>query len=171
LPIVSVTVARGFTIEEQQLTADLMRWMLITPIVFGVSGIVMGILNSYQHFALPALAPVLYNASIILGALFLAPTMGVYGLVFGVVVGAVLHLLVQVPWLVARIQNSEVRSQTFNLQSAITNLKSGDVLKVGRLMLPRTLASRRCKSTFSSTRFWHRHCQRDALRRCRMRGV
>ncbi len=72
--------------------------MLITPVIFGVSGILMGILNSYQHFVLPALAPVLYNAAIIGGAVFLAPSMGVYGLAAGVVAGAFLHLLSQVPF-------------------------------------------------------------------------
>jgi putative peptidoglycan lipid II flippase len=72
-----------------------MRWMLISTIIFGVSGIVIGVLNSFQHFLLPALAPVLYNLAIAAGAWFLAPTMGVYGLVLGVVVGAALHLQVQ----------------------------------------------------------------------------
>ena len=50
-----------------------MRWMLISTVIFGVSGIFMGVLNSFQHFLLPALAPVLYNLSIIAGAWFLAP--------------------------------------------------------------------------------------------------
>ncbi len=127
-PVVAVTVARGFTPSEQALTADLMRWMLITPIVFGVSGIVMGILNSHQHFVLPALAPVLYNAAIILGALILAPTLGVYGLMVGVIVGAFLHLAIQVPWLVrARMRYTP----TLGLDDA-------DVHEVVRLMLPRT---------------------------------
>jgi putative peptidoglycan lipid II flippase len=126
--VVAATVARGFAPADQALTASLMRWMLITPIVFGVSGIVMGILNSHQHFLLPALAPVLYNAGIIAGALFLAPTMGVYGLAAGVIAGACLHLLVQVPWLVReRMQYAPV-----------LGLDNADVREVGRLMLPRT---------------------------------
>ena len=126
--VVALTVGQGFTPTEQNLTADLMRWMLITPIVFGVSGIVMSILNSHQHFALPALAPVVYNIAIILGAIFLAPTMGVYGLVAGVVGGAFLHLLVQVPWLT----RAQMRyTATFEINA--------DVRKVIRLMLPRTL--------------------------------
>ncbi len=126
--VVAATVARGFASADQALTASLMRWMLITPIVFGVSGIVMGILNSHQHFVLPALAPVLYNAAIIAGALFLAPTMGVYGLAAGVVAGAFLHLGIQIPWLVrARMQYMPV-----------LGLANPDVREVGRLMLPRT---------------------------------
>ncbi len=136
--VAAATVARGFAPSEQALTADLMRWMLITPVVFGVSGIVMGILNSYQHFVLPALAPVLYNAAIIAGALWLAPTLGVYGLVAGVVIGALLHLAVQLPLLLHfRFQISDFRFAGFNLQSAICNLQSNDVREVGRLMLPR----------------------------------
>lgn len=98
-PLVQLSVGRGFAPPEQQLTANLTRLMLITPAVFAVSGIVMGILNAHQEFLLPAAAPVMYNVSIIAGAWFLAPTMGVYGLAIGVVVGAFLHLFVQVPWL------------------------------------------------------------------------
>lgn len=138
--VVALTVARGFAPSDQALTADLMRWMLVTPMIFGVSGIVMGILNSHQHFVLPALAPVVYNAAIIAGALLLAPTMGVYGLVVGVVAGAALHLAVQVPLAVHfRFQISDFRLQIPNLKSEIINLKSPDVREVIRLMLPRTL--------------------------------
>ena len=93
--LVRTILAPGFTPAQQALTAELMRWMLISTVIFGVSGIVMGVLNSFQHFLLPALAPVLYNLSIIAGAWFLAPKLGVYGLVMGVIVGAALHLDVQ----------------------------------------------------------------------------
>ncbi len=128
-PQVAATAWQGFSPEDQALTAHLMRWMLVTPIVFGLSGIVMGILNTHQHFVLPALAPVVYNAAIIVGAVFLAPTMGVYGLVAGVVAGAVLHLLIQVPWLFQR----GIR------YSPTLGLNNPDVHEVGRLMLPRTI--------------------------------
>jgi putative peptidoglycan lipid II flippase len=63
--LVSTILAPGFSPEQQALTVSLMRWMLISTIVFGVSGIVMGVLNSFQHFLLPALAPLIYNLSII----------------------------------------------------------------------------------------------------------
>lgn len=98
-PLVRYSVGAGFSPEQQALTASLMRLMLITPAVFAVSGIVMGILNAHQEFLLPAAAPVMYNLSIIGGALLLAPSLGVYGLAIGVVVGAFLHLMVQTPWL------------------------------------------------------------------------
>ena len=50
------------------LTMDLVRIMLISPVLAGLSGIVMGILNSFEHFLMPALAPVVYNLGIIGGA-------------------------------------------------------------------------------------------------------
>ena len=96
-PLVRNIVAPGFDPARQALTANLMRIMLLTPVVFAVSGIFMGILNSYQRFLAAALAPSAYNLAIILGALLLAPHFGVYGLALGVVVGAVLHYLSQLP--------------------------------------------------------------------------
>jgi len=98
--LVDRLIAPGFTPEQKALTVVLMRWMLISTVIFGLSGLVMGILNSFQHFLLPALAPVVYNLAIILAALFLAPSMGVQALVVGVIAGAAAHLLVQVPGLV-----------------------------------------------------------------------
>ena len=98
-PLVANIIAPGFSAEQQVLTANLMRWMLLSTIVFGASGLIMGALNAVQHFLLPAVAPVVYNLSIIAGALFLAPTWGIYGLVAGVLVGALGHLLVQIPGL------------------------------------------------------------------------
>ncbi len=89
----------GFSTEMQDLTERLMRMMLLTPIIFGLSGISMAVLNAYQHFLLPALAPAVYNLAIIAGALFLTPLLGISGLAVGVVIGAALHLLIQFPGL------------------------------------------------------------------------
>jgi len=98
-PIVTHVIAPGFTVEQQLLTAQLMRWMLLSTIVFGASGLIMGALNAAQHFLLPAAAPVFYNLAIIFGALFLSPTLGINGLVIGVIAGALCHLLIQLPGL------------------------------------------------------------------------
>ncbi len=83
--------------EQQALIVDLLRIMLSTVIIFGVSGLLMGILNAYQHFWRPAAALSLYNLGIIFGAVVLAPSMGVYGLAWGTVIGALLHLGIQLP--------------------------------------------------------------------------
>jgi putative peptidoglycan lipid II flippase len=81
------------------LTVQLVRWLLITPAIFGVSGLLMGILNAHQNFLLPALAPTFKSLGEIFGILALAPHYGIYGLAAGAVLGAGLHLLVQLPGL------------------------------------------------------------------------
>jgi putative peptidoglycan lipid II flippase len=127
--LVRMIIAPGFDPAQQALTSDLMRLMLVTPVVFGVSGVVMGILNARQHFLLPALAPILYNLGIIAGAVALAPSMGVRGLAVGVVAGAFGHLFIQIPGLIR-----------YGLRYTPTlGLRNPGVHKVGQLMLPRML--------------------------------
>lgn len=127
--LVGTIIAPGFSPPQQALTVELMRWMLIATLVFGVSGVVMGMLNARQHFLLPALAPVLYNLAIVLGAWWLGPSLGVRGAAAGVVLGAAVHLLVQLPalkWLNVRYWPRLGRHDVA-------------VREVGRLMAPRAL--------------------------------
>ena len=107
-------IAPGFTTEQQIVVIRLMRLNLIATLVFSISGLVMAGLQANQHFLLPALAPILYNVGQIFGAMVLAPSkgyqisgltlpaagLGVDGLVYGVILGAVLHLLIQLPGLI-----------------------------------------------------------------------
>ncbi len=83
--------------ELTALAVKLTRFMLLSPMFFGISGLMTGILNARQHFVAPALAPVFYNLSIIVGAVLLSGPLGVWGLAWGVVIGSALHLVVQVP--------------------------------------------------------------------------
>lgn len=106
-------VAPGFTPSQQDLVIVLMRLNLIATLIFSISGLVMAGLQANQHFLLPAMAPLLYNLGQLFGALVLAPEkgvslgplhlpgfgLGIHGLVYGVIIGAVLHLLIQVPGL------------------------------------------------------------------------
>lgn len=98
-PIVNaeVGIAPGFGAEQRQLLAELMRLNLIGTIIFSVSGLVMASLQANQHFLLPAMAPSMYNIGQIFGAIFLVPRFGIHGLVYGVILGAAMHLLVQIP--------------------------------------------------------------------------
>lgn len=116
--------------DYQALTAELMRTMLVTVIIFGASGLVMGILNSYQHFLAPALAPSMYNLGLIFGAVALAPSMGVKGLAWGAVLGAMFHLGVQLPTL-RKLEYASIRPSA--------NLNTSGVSEVMLLMLPRVL--------------------------------
>ncbi len=86
--------------QQRVLIANLLRLVLVATIIFGVSGTLTSILHAHNHFLLPTLAAVLYNVGIIVGTIFLAPRWGVYGLAYGVVAGAALHLLIQVPGLI-----------------------------------------------------------------------
>ncbi|MCX8067321.1 MAG: murein biosynthesis integral membrane protein MurJ [Anaerolineae bacterium] len=115
-PIVraEIGIAPGFGRPQQRLVAELMRLHLIATLIFSISGLVAAGLQAHQHFLLPALAPTLYNVGQIFGALVLAPQegytlgpltlphfgLGVRGLVIGVILGAALHLAVQIPGLV-----------------------------------------------------------------------
>lgn len=95
-----IGIAPGFDLEQRRLLAELMRLNLIGTIIFSISGLVMASLQANQHFVLPAIAPSVYNIGQIFGALFLVQRFGIKGLVYGVIIGAALHLLVQVPALV-----------------------------------------------------------------------
>lgn len=126
--IVSTILAPKFAPPEQQVTAELLRILLIAPAIFGLSGILMGVLNAHQVFLWPALAPTMYWLGMIFGVLFLVPSMGIYGLAWGAVGGAALHLAVQLPALFRLPE----RQFTFTL-----GLNFSAVRQVGRLMAPR----------------------------------
>jgi putative peptidoglycan lipid II flippase len=129
LVLVSRVVTPGFSLEQQLLVADLMRLNLIATLIFSISGLVMGALQANQHFFLPALAPVFYNVGQIVGVILLKPAFGIHGLAYGVILGAALHLAIQVPGL--------VRYQ-FKWTPRLTLADDG-VRRVLRLMGPRIL--------------------------------
>lgn len=129
LVLVSRVVTPGFSLEQQLLVADLMRLNLIATLIFSISGLVMGALQANQHFFLPALAPVFYNIGQIVGVILLKPAFGIHGLAYGVILGAALHLAIQVPGL--------VRYQ-FKWTPRLTLADDG-VRRVLRLMGPRIL--------------------------------
>ena len=94
----------GFDPASMEITVNLTRIMFCQVFFMCFSGISMGILNSFKHFSSPALGSVLYNVGIILGGLFLSmpiearyPGYGIAGFSVGVVIGAMLYFLVQVP--------------------------------------------------------------------------
>lgn len=129
--IVRHILAPGFTDPVKfQLTVNLMRIQLIAPVIFGISGLSMGILNSHQKFLWPALAPAMYSVGKIIGVMFLAPSMGVYGLAIGAVVGALLHCIIQIPALLKLPE----RKYSFTLGSDVPEVRD-----VARLMGPRLL--------------------------------
>lgn len=100
--LVQYVVAPGYTDPAKiQTTVALLRILLLCPAVFGVSGLIMGILNAHHRFFFSALAPMFYSLGWIAGVLLLAPSMGIFGLAWGVVAGAVMHFAVQLPALIS----------------------------------------------------------------------
>jgi putative peptidoglycan lipid II flippase len=99
--IVRYALAPGLSADPElfSVTISLLRIQLISAVLFGLGGLVVGILNAHQIFLIPALTPAMYQLGIIFGALFLAPSMGVYGLAWGVVIGAGFYLSLQIPTL------------------------------------------------------------------------
>ena len=128
-PVFVPIVAPGFDAPTTELTIRMTRVMLISPVLIGMGAVVSGILNSYQQFTVPAIAPLLYNIAIIAAAIFLAPIMGVEGLAVGVAIGSLAHLAVQLPNL-ARV------GQRYDLT---IGLRHPGVRRVAWLMGPRTL--------------------------------
>ncbi len=137
-------IAPGFTAAQTDATVRLLRLNLISTLIFSLSGLVMAGLQSNQHFFLPALAPILYDLGQIVGAVFLAPTegyriggitlpalgLGVDGLVYGVIIGAALHLLIQVPGLL---------KYHFKWNPRI-DIHDPETRKVFRMMAPRLIS-------------------------------
>ncbi len=129
--VVRHILAPGFTDPVKfALTVDLVRIQMVAPVIFGISGLVMGILNSHRSFLWAALAPMMYSIGKILGVLLLAPSMGVYGLAVGVVGGAMMHGLIQLP----ALMRLPARKYTLTLGRHLP-----DVREVARLMGPRVL--------------------------------
>src|SRR5207244_3773904 len=93
-PWIVPLITPGFDAPTTELTIRMTRIMLLSPVFIGMGAVVSGILNSYERFAVPAIAPLLYNLAIIAAAIVLAPLIGVEGLAVGVAVGSLAHLLI-----------------------------------------------------------------------------
>ncbi len=118
----------GYTGEKLQLTIDLSRIIFLSPILLGLSAVYGGVLQSMRRFFAFALAPVLYNLGIIAGAIFLTPSMGVHGVAWGVVLGAMLHFLAQV----------SVAVPLGLVRIPLPSFRSEGVRRIVKLMIPRT---------------------------------
>ena len=129
-PSFSRLTAPGFDAAQIILMAKLLRIMMVAQLFFCVSGFLTGIIQSHQRFLVPAIAPIIYNLSIILGIVLLSPSMGVFGPAYGVVIGSVLHMLIQLPL---------ARTLGFRFQ-LVFNPSHPGVVEIIRCMPPRALA-------------------------------
>lgn len=96
-PLTALRTGAEYTDAQIKLTSDLTRIILIAQIFFLVSSIHGALLQSYQRFIIPSLAPILYNIGIVAGAYFLTPMIGIYGPGLGAC-RAFLHMAIQLPF-------------------------------------------------------------------------
>lgn len=129
IPALSHVLFPGFTDEAYSSLVIMTRILLLSPILLGLSNLFGSITQSANQFFVYALSPVLYNVGIIIGIVFFYPIMGMTGLVWGVVLGALFHLGVQVPAVV----------RTGLLPRPTLKLDLTEIKEVVLLSLPRTL--------------------------------
>ncbi|KKQ93555.1 MAG: putative peptidoglycan lipid II flippase MurJ [candidate division CPR2 bacterium GW2011_GWC1_39_9] len=118
-------------INMMDITVNTTRILLLSPIFMCISAVFSGILNSFKKFVAYSVAPLIYNVTIILSAVFLAENMAipVYGLAIGVVVGAFFHALIQLP---------AVKDTGFSFQR-VFDFKDSGIRKIVKLMMPRSI--------------------------------
>jgi len=123
-------ITPGFSGEKMELTVSLTRLMFLSPIFLGLSSIFGGILQSFRRFFVYSLAPIMYNIGIIIGALFFVPIWGLSGLAYGVILGTVMHMCIQIPTAV---------SLGWRYQW-LWDIYHKGLRLIGKLMIPRTMA-------------------------------
>ena len=127
--LVRYVVAPDANPTAQQITTDCMRILLLSPVFLGLGIAAKGILEGQDRFTMPALAPIIYNGSTILGAITLGSRIGVYGVAVGVVAGSIGFLLLQIPDLI----RSGMR------YSPSVDPGTPGLSEVGRLLAPRLI--------------------------------
>lgn len=146
-PIARNFLVPGFTAEKPELlrlTAQLLRVQLPSILIFGLSGLMMGVLNTHGNFLLPGLAPAMYQIGILIGVLFLSKPFGIFGLAYGAVLGATLHFLAQLPGL--------LRLKTKRYFHGL-GLRDAQVREVIKLMIPRQIGASAVQLNFLVNNF------------------
>lgn len=129
MPAISGFITPGFSAVNLDKLVILSRILLLSPLLLGFSALVSNILQAHNRFFIYALSPVLYNFGIIVGILFFYPAMGLPGLAWGVILGALLHLLIQVPSVIS-----------LKLTPRLTlNIFGKDLIDVLRFSTPRSV--------------------------------
>jgi putative peptidoglycan lipid II flippase len=129
MPVLAPLVAPGFDPVQTGKLVMVSRIMLLSPIFMGLSNLFASVTQMYKRFLVYALAPVLYNIGILVGVLAFLPMFGLAGLGYGVILGALLHMLIQVPIL--------IKHKFF--PSFTTHINWSDLKALVMISLPRTL--------------------------------
>lgn len=129
MPNVAHFLFPGFTPTELETVVKMSRVLLLQPIFLGISNLLSVITQMHKRFYIYALAPIFYNFSIIFGIAVLYPVFGIRGIVVGVVIGAILHFAIQIPFVASLKQ----------LPRFTLNWDIKRILKILVTSIPRTL--------------------------------
>lgn len=102
MPQIVKYVAPGFNESQIHMLITTSRIMLLSPIFIGLSNLIGTVTQLFKNFLVFSLSPIFYNIGILFGIYFIYPSLGVYGLACGVIIGAILHFLIQVPVVVKK---------------------------------------------------------------------
>lgn len=130
MPKIAHLIAPGFNQEQLTELISMSRIMLLSPLFIGISNVLGCITQYYKNFFVYALSPVFYNLGIIIGVFFLYPIFGLFGLAYGVILGAFFHFAIQLP---VMIKHGFVPRFT-------SKIKWATIREVTTISLPRTLA-------------------------------
>lgn len=129
MPNIVRYIVPGFNNTQIDLLILTSRIMLLSPILIGLSNLIGTVTQLFKNFLVFSLSPVFYNIGILLGVIFLYPKLGVHGLSIGVVFGALMHFLIQIPVV---IKHNFLPKIKFNIDWK-------EILKVIKTSAPRTL--------------------------------
>jgi putative peptidoglycan lipid II flippase len=130
VPFLIPLIFKGFSSADFPELIILTRILLLSPILLGLSNFFGSITQVYKRFVIYSLSPLAYNLGIILGIIFLYPIFGIKGLVYGVVTGALFHLLIQIPFVFKQGMAPKLL--------AISKIDFKEIKKIMWLSVPRT---------------------------------
>lgn len=129
-PLTVMRAGNQFTPAQIEIVINLTKIMLFAQFFFAISNFLTGILQSFQRFVLPAVAPILYNLGILVGVFLFSESFGIYSAGLGVVIGAFAHMMIQLP---------SVLQLGFRYKWSL-NLKYDGIKEFFKLMPPRALS-------------------------------
>jgi putative peptidoglycan lipid II flippase len=130
MPYIAPYVAPGFSSNQLASLVLTSRIMLLSPIFIGLSNLIGTVTQLFKNFFIFSLSPIFYNLGILFGIIYFYPIFGVYGLAFGVILGAIMHLVIQIPIV---MHHGLFPKITFKI-----NWK--EIFSVMKLSFPRTIA-------------------------------
>ncbi len=130
-PTLSEAIFSSFSKEQLDLLIPFTRIILLQVLLLGISTFLAALTQFQRRFMVYALTPIVYNIGIIIGILVLYPFFGIIGIVWGVVLGALFHIGIQLPWLFS----SHIWPRLRPIQERLR-----DSYKAALISLPRALA-------------------------------